>query len=35
MVKIVETYTDEQLKAVTDYMSRISWPERSTKKGGG
>lgn len=35
MVKIVETYTDEQLKAVTDYMSRISWPERSTQKGGG
>jgi len=35
MVKVVETYTDDQLKAVTDYMSRISWPERSTKKGGG
>ncbi len=35
MVKVVETYTDEQLQAVIDYMSRISWPERSTKKGGG
>ena len=35
MVKVVETYTDDQLQAVVDYMSRISWPERTGKKGGG
>jgi len=35
MVKVVETYKDEELQAVVDYMSRISWPERTGKKGGG
>jgi cytochrome c553 len=35
MVKVVETYKDEDLQAVVDYMSRISWPERTGKKGGG
>lgn len=31
MVKVVKGYTDEQLQAVTDYMSNISWPKRSAK----
>lgn len=35
MVKVVETYKDEDLQAVVDYMSRISWPARTGKKGGG
>ena len=29
MVKIVETYTHEEQIAVVDYMSRLTWPERS------
>ncbi len=29
MVKIVKKYTDAQLDAVVDYMSRLEWPERS------
>jgi cytochrome c553 len=29
MVKIVENYTHEQQAAVVDYMSRLTWPERS------
>lgn len=29
MVKIVENYTPEQQAAVVDYMSRLTWPERS------
>lgn len=29
MVKIVVNYTPEQQSAVVDYMSRLSWPERS------
>jgi cytochrome c553 len=32
MVKIVEKYTHEQQVAVVDYMSRLTWPERSRKK---
>ncbi|HEB91552.1 MAG TPA: c-type cytochrome [Deltaproteobacteria bacterium] len=31
MVKVVEKYTPEQLAAVVDYMSRLTWPERSGK----
>ncbi len=31
MVKIVEKYTPEQQAAVVDYMSRLTWPERSKK----
>jgi cytochrome c553 len=31
MVKIVEKYTHEQRAAVVDYMSRLTWPERSGK----
>lgn len=34
MVKIVQTYKDEDLQAVVDYMSRLHWPERATKTGG-
>ncbi len=29
MVKIVEKYTHEEQAAVVDYMSRLTWPERS------
>ena len=29
MVKVVEKYTPEELAAVVDYMSRLTWPERS------
>ncbi len=29
MVKIVEKYTEEEQDAVVDYMSRLTWPERS------
>jgi cytochrome c553 len=29
MVKIVKTFDEDQLEAVVDYMSRLSWPERS------
>jgi cytochrome c553 len=32
MVKIVKKYTDEQLDAVVDYMSRLEWPDRTVKK---
>ena len=28
MVKVVKKYTDEDLDAVVDYMSRLEWPER-------
>ena len=28
MVKVVKNYSDEELIAVVDYMSRLSWPER-------
>ncbi|MCP3984529.1 MAG: c-type cytochrome [bacterium] len=28
MVKIVKKYTDAELDAVVDYMSRLEWPER-------
>lgn len=28
MVKVVKGYTDEELMSVTDYMSRLRWPER-------
>jgi len=34
MVKVVKGYKDEELQAVVDYMSRLHWPERATKKGG-
>jgi cytochrome c553 len=32
MVKVVKTYSPEDLDAVTDYMSRIRWPEREAKE---
>lgn len=32
MVKIVKKYSDEELDAVVDYMSRLEWPERSGGK---
>ena len=32
MVKVVKTYSDDQLQAVTDYMSNISWPTRAGKQ---
>ena len=32
MVKVVKKYTDEDLSAVVDYMSRLEWPERQAKK---
>ena len=28
MVEVVKKYTDEDLSAVVDYMSRLEWPER-------
>ena len=28
MVKVVKSYGKDELKAVVDYMSRLSWPER-------
>jgi len=31
MVKVVKTYPEEDLIAVTDYMSRIEWPDRQAK----
>jgi cytochrome c553 len=34
MVKVVQGYKDEELQAVTDYMSRLHWPARTGKKGG-
>lgn len=33
MVKVVKAYKDEELQAVVDYMSRLHWPERSTRQG--
>jgi cytochrome c553 len=35
MVKVVRGYTDEQMQAVVDTMSRLQWPARSGKGGGG
>jgi len=32
MVEIVKKYSDEELSAVVDYMSRLEWPERSATK---
>jgi len=32
MVEIVKKYDDEDLDAVVDYMSRLEWPERTSKK---
>jgi cytochrome c553 len=32
MVKVVVAYTDEELQAVTDYMSTLRWPEREQKQ---
>ena len=32
MVKVVKGYEDAQLIAVVDYMSRLEWPERTTKE---
>jgi cytochrome c553 len=31
MVKIVVDFSDEDLQAVVDYMSRLEWPERQAK----
>ena len=31
MVAIVKKYSDEDLDAVVDYMSRLEWPERTAK----
>jgi cytochrome c553 len=35
MVKVVQGYTDDQLQAVVDYMSRLHWPERTAQTPGG
>ncbi len=32
MVEVVAKYTDEELDAVVDYMSRLEWPARQAKK---
>ncbi len=32
MVKVVKKYTDEDLAAVVDYMSRLEWPDRQAKE---
>jgi cytochrome c553 len=32
MVKVVKKYSDEDLGAVVDYMSRLEWPERTAKE---
>ena len=32
MVTVVKKYTDEDLDAVVDYMSRLEWPERTAVK---
>ncbi len=32
MVKVVKQYSDEDLDAVVDYMSRLEWPERTAKQ---
>jgi cytochrome c553 len=32
MVKVVKKYSDEDLAAVVDYMSRLEWPARAAKK---
>jgi cytochrome c553 len=34
MMKVVKRYTDEQMKAVVDYMSRLRWPARAGNSGG-
>lgn len=34
MVKVVKTYSDDELQAVTDYMSRLEWPARQAKGAG-
>jgi cytochrome c553 len=31
MVKVVKKYSDGELSAVVDYMSRLQWPERQKK----
>ncbi len=31
MVEVVKKYSDEDLDAVVDYMSRLEWPERQAK----
>jgi cytochrome c553 len=31
MVKVVKTYSDDELQAVVDYMSRLEWPARAGK----
>jgi cytochrome c553 len=31
MVKVVKKYSDDDLDAVVDYMSRLEWPERTKK----
>ncbi|MGH0034151.1 MAG: c-type cytochrome [Myxococcota bacterium] len=31
MVKVVKKYSDEDLQAVVDYMSRLEWPTRQSK----
>ena len=31
MVKVVKKYSDEDLAAVVDYMSRLEWPDRTSK----
>jgi cytochrome c553 len=31
MVKVVKKYSDAELSAVVDYMSRLEWPERQKK----
>jgi cytochrome c553 len=35
MVKVVEAYSEEDRDAVVDYMSRLSWPERTAQGEGG
>ena len=32
MVKVVKKYSDADLDAVVDYMSRLEWPERTAKE---
>jgi cytochrome c553 len=32
MVTVVKKYSDEELGAVVDYMSRLEWPDRTAKK---
>jgi cytochrome c553 len=35
MRKVVESYKDEELQAVVDYMSRLQWPQRPGTPSGG